>query len=240
MSERVFRAIRSLASPAATAASIFVSIVSLYVAYDGARSSNTIATQALATATQANEIALGRIREPSILQFSEYDDDGLEFRFESPADLERELKLYVSLSNDGKKSVEAAVFEVVGIEPLTYRVDNPSIDLKELPSSVLTTTFNSAVQPQGSVHFDIRKLVLQYLEKLAVDIADKNATYTTTINVVVTAKGVGEAVAVGAPLKSAPRDRKLWKIVFKANVLNSKIAKKILSDPYIPNRVFSP
>jgi len=226
LSERVFRVARSFASPATTVVSILISIGSLYVAYDGARSSNTIATQALATATQANEIALGRIREPVILQFSEFGDDNFEFHFESPADLERELKLYVSLENDGRKSVEGAVFEVVGIESLTHRVDNPSIVLKNLPSSVLITTFNSAVQPNGSVHFDIRKLVLQYLGKLAPRIVDKNATYSTHVNVVLKAKGVGEAVAVGAPLKLAPRDRKLWKIVFKAGVLDSEIAKK--------------
>jgi hypothetical protein len=240
MLDRVTSAVVALASPAVTVGSLLISIASLYVAYDGAKSSNTLAAQALATARQANEIALGRIREPSILQFSGSDENNYKFNFTSTTDLERELHPSVYLTNDGKKAVEGAVFEVVGIEPLTYRVDDPSISVKQLPSIILTATFNSAVQPGGAVHFDIKKMVLQYLAKLATQITDKNATYNTVVNVVITPKGLGEAVAVGAPTKFSPRDREILTIVFKANVLDSEVAKKILSEPYVPNRVFSP
>lgn len=240
ISERVIGAIKTFASPAVTVGSLLISIASLYVAYDGAKSSNALAAQALATARQANEIALGKIREPSILQFSGSDENNYKFNFTSATDLERELHFYVDLTNDGKKAVEGAVFEVVGIEPLTYRADDPSISLKQLPSTILTATFNSAVQPGGAVHFDIRKLVLQYLVKLAMQIPDKNSTYNTVVNIAITAKGLGETVAAGAPTKFSPRDRKLLTIVFKASILDSEITKKILSEPYIQNRVFSP
>jgi len=237
---RVVRIVRKLASPVVTVVTLAVSIISIYVAYDGVKSSNAISAEALATARQANEIALGRTREPALLQFTEYAKDQYEFSFLSPNDLERELHAYADLSNNGKKPVEGAVIEAVGIGPLTYRLDDPTIAVKELPSIVYNAAFNSAVQPDGMVRLDMRKPILQYLLKLAPSIQDKDAIYRTSVNVVVTAKGLGEQVAVGAPIKNSPRDRMLFTIQFRASIVDSDIAKEILTDPYNPNRVFSP
>lgn len=228
------------AAPMGAVLSIFISVAAVYYAYDGTRASNDIAMQALKTARQANEISLGKIREPSILQFSYDSEKKFHFNFTSASDLEYELKLYIDLTNDGNKVVEGAAFEVVGIDSLTYSVDDPSIRLKNLPSTNLTVTFNSAVQPEGAVRLDIRKLVLQYLRKLELQDYDKNAIYSAAVNVVTTARGLGEPIAVGAPTKSSPRDRQLLTIFFKPSVIDSDIAKKILSDPYSPHRVFSP
>jgi len=237
---RIIRIAKNLASPLATVISLAISMISLYVAYDGIKSTNEISAQALATARQANEIALGRTREPALLQFSAYSTASYDFDFLSPKELERELHLYVNLHNDGKKPVEGAVIEVVGIRPLTYKLYEPSNGIDELPAVIYSTSFNSAVQPGGSVHLDIRKLILQYLVKLGPKIQDKDAIYRTVVNVVVTAKGLGEPVAVGAPIKDSPRDRQLFTIQFRARILDSEIARKILADPYAPNRVFSP
>jgi hypothetical protein len=221
-----------------TGFSCFLSVASLFVAYESAKSSNEIALQALATATQANEISLGRLREPSAFQFS---DGGIkEIDLRSTATLEQELKLYVSLRNDGKKIIDGAVFEVIGIEGLTYLEDAPNLVVRELPSFFHTAAFNLAVQPAGFVHYDIRKLVLQYLQKLATKTPDKNSTYRTVINVVVTPKALGESIPVGAPSKLTPRDRVLFTVQFKPSIIETEMAKKILNESFVPNRVFSP
>lgn len=239
MRANIVTAVKNFASPAAISVSILISVLAIYFAYDGTKSSNAIAMQALETARQANEIALGRIREPSILQFSDDDERKFHFNFTSAAELEREENSFIYFTNDGKKPVEGAVFDVIGIDSLTYSLDAPSIRVENLPSTNLTVTFNSAVQPAGAVRLDVRKFLLQYLKMLADKVPDKNSTYNTVVNVVIVPRALGESIAVGAPTKSSPRDRKLLTIIFKANVIDSDIAKKILSDPYVPHRIYS-
>lgn len=221
-----------------TGFSCLLSVVSLFVAYESAKSSNEIALQALATATQANDISLGSLREPSAFQFS--DGGAKEIDLRTTAALEQELKLYVALQNDGKKIIDGAVFEAIGIEGLTYLEDEPNLVVRELPSVFHTAAFNLAVQPAGFVHYDIRKLVLQYLQKLAAKTPNKTATYRTVINVVVTPKTLGESIPVGAPSKLTPRDRVLFTVQFKPSVIETEMAKKILNESFVPNRVFSP
>lgn len=115
-----------------TGLSCFLSIASLFVAYESAKSSNEIALQALATATQANEISLGRLREPSAFQFADGGTKEIDLR--TTAALEQELRLYVTLQNDGKKIIDGAVFEAIGMEGLTYVEDEPNLVVRELPS----------------------------------------------------------------------------------------------------------
>ena len=49
--------------------SLAVSVVALYTAYDGTKSTNRIASEALETSRQANQIAMGLVREPAVLEF---------------------------------------------------------------------------------------------------------------------------------------------------------------------------
>ena len=236
----VIAAIKKISSPAAIAASILISVLAIYFAYDGTKSSNKIAMQALDTARQANEIALGRIREPAILQFSYDDERKFHFNFTSANELEREESSFIYLTNDGKKAVEGAAFEVIGMESFTYNLDTNTIHVGNLPYTNFTLTFNSAVQPNGAIRIDVRKFLLQYLNMLGNNISDKNATYKTIVNVVVVPRALGESIAVGAPTKSSPRDRHLFTIVFKANVVESDSAKKILEESYVSHRIYSP
>jgi hypothetical protein len=235
---KIFSLCKSEINLVFTGISCFLSIASLFVAYESAKSSNEIALQALATATQANEISLGRLREPSAFQFADGGTKEIDLR--TTATLEQELRLYVALQNDGKKIIDGAVFEAIGIEGLTYVEDESNLVIRELPSVFHNATFNLAVQPAGVVHYDIRKLVLQYLQKLADKTPNKNLTYKTVINVVVTPKALGESIPVGAPSKLTPRDRVLFTVQFKPSVIETEMAKKILSDSFVPNRVFSP
>lgn len=219
---------------------LVVSLVALYVSYDSARTTNRIASQALETSRQANEIALGIRREPAILQFSDGSDKKYQFDFTSVESIGRDLKQSVQLENDGQKNIEGARFEIIGVEPLTYPLSDPAKEIRPLPSLDMTINFNSVIQPGGFVNIDFRKPILQYLSKLQAQILNKQDIYVTSFNVVVTPKAQGESAFAGAPSKASPRDRELMTVKFKSEVITSDAAKKVLEDEAITNRVFSP
>lgn len=220
--------------------SLVVSITSLYVSYDSAKSTNRIATQAMEISNQANNIALGVVREPALLEFPSIYSEPQEFNFTSIDFIQKNLSQIIHLKNEGKRGIEGATIELVGVEPLTYAMQAPSKDIRPLPSIVTSLTFNSAIQPGGSASVDFRKPILEYLSKLSGQISNRDQLYSTSINVVVTPRAMGDLAPIGAPLKQSPRDRELITVKFKIGVVDSAVAKQILSSPSLPNRVFSP
>ena len=86
-------------STAAAVAGLGVSIAALVVAVQGTNSSTRLATEALETSRQANSIALGLVREPSVIEFSQSRDEDLTFDFTKPKDLVNDLVKYSTATN---------------------------------------------------------------------------------------------------------------------------------------------
>jgi hypothetical protein len=218
---------------------VVISAIALYVSFEGTKSTNQIASQALETSRQANAIALGTVREPAVLQFTDT-SELKRFSFTSTDAIQQELEQVLQLRNDGKKDIDGATLELVGVDGLTYLASDSSQEIHHLPSVNVTITFNSAIQPDGLVLIDIRKPILEYLARLNERVANGKTNYVTGINIVVTPKAVGASAPVGAPSKLSPRDRELITVEFNGDVVTSDVAKKILESETIANRVFSP
>ena len=93
-----------------------VSCVALWISFYGTQSSITISSEALQTARQANDIALGRLREPSIIEYSEGElSDRFNFDFTVPGALSQPLQQYFTVRNSGKTNIDAISIEAVEI-----------------------------------------------------------------------------------------------------------------------------
>jgi hypothetical protein len=228
-------------SALAAVASLVVSLGALWISVMGTRSSVSISSEALQTARQANDIALGRLREPSIIEFAEGGlSQAFKFDFTTPGALSQPLTQYFTVRNSGRTNIDAISIEAIGIEPLTYLLADPGQDIKHLPSINIDFKFRAALLPDGLAHIDIRKLVLEYLAKLEPLLPIKDGIYISSINIVLTPKATTENTPTGAPSSLSKNDRRLISVQFIPTLMNSEEAKQIINDPQIPNRVFTP
>ncbi|MBF6028540.1 hypothetical protein ICY20_12425 [Pseudomonas sp. P115] len=225
----------------AAVASFLVSLGALWVALSGAKSSLSVATEALTTARQANDIALGKLREPSIVEFAfSYTAGKDTFDFTDPKVLIEPLEQFITLHNVGKTNVDAIHIEVIGLAPLTYLLDDPTLEIRPLPSIDMDVKFKSVLQPNGLVNIDIRKMILEYLVALEPKLEEKHGVYTTAINVVLAPKSISEDVAIGATSDLTRDDRRLLVVKFFPALIETPEAREILSGVEVKTRVLAP
>lgn len=217
--------------------SVLISVVALLVARSGSDRSLEIAKEALASARSANEIALGKIRALPIVEIYNYD----EFYDLTVADVLYEpLKIKMSIRNSGEIPIDAISMELIGIEPLTFQDNDQDRPIRSLPSIHFDGKIKTMILPDGLAHVDIRIALLKYLVELEKILPDKDASYRTTMNLVLIPKAVGEELPSGVRSEDSREDRKLVTVHFTPSVLSSDIAKKLLVDPENAHRVYSP
>lgn len=228
-------------SALAAVASLLVSVCALWVAVSGARSSLGVATEALTSARQANDIALGRLREPSIVEFAfAQKSGGFDFDFTDPEALSEPLKQIITIHNAGNTNVDSVSIEVIGIEPLTYLLLDPSLEIRSLPSIDVDIRFRSVLQPDGLAHIDVRKMILEYLVAIGPKLPDRNAVYVSMINVVLAPKSISESAAIGATSTLTGDDRRFLAVKFIPSVIEGDQATQILNSSEVKTRVYAP
>jgi len=220
--------------------SLLVSAIAVINSRTAAQSSLDVANEALSTARQTNDIALGRVREPAVVEFAARQGDEFEFDFTNDVLTAEELEYCIMVRNSGKVSVDVISFEAVGITPFTYLMTDPDEPIRPLPSISLRVNLRSALQPGALANIDYRKIVLKYLEKLEPRLQDKDSIYNTVINLVMDPKAVNHTVPFGAPGTLTKDDRRMLIVKFKPSVVYGEKAKIILDESEIPNRVYSP
>jgi len=217
--------------------SIAISVVALLVAKSGSEKSSLIASEALKTARQSNDIALGRLRESPVIEIFSYDEL---LDFTNVKVLKEKLKITIGIRNSGEVAIDGLSMELIGIEPLTYPEHNPDNEIRPLPSIKANLGLDTTIQPDALTHIDMRIPLLRYLKELSDIVIEKNTIYKTVINVILQPKAIGDSLPSGVLSSDTQHDRKLIKLRFKPEVLNSEIAKKLLNDEIIPHRVYSP
>jgi hypothetical protein len=227
-------------SSLAAVASLLVSVAALFISIVGTRSSTKISSEALETARQANDIALGRIRDPAVVEFAFSDKERFSFDFTRASPLAEELKHIVTINNVGKANADGLAFEAIGIVPLTFLTSDPHKEIKPLPSTSLAVPFRSMLRPGGIAHVDVRKLFLQYLAKLEPQLSEKGAVYSTVINIVIDPKALTDPIPSGAPSHLTKNDRRFATVLFSPSVLLSEEARRVLAEADVPHRVYGP
>lgn len=225
-------------SALAAVVGLAVSVVALIVATLGARASNKLASEALETSRQANNIALGLVREPAVLEFAVSGSDQFFFDLSNPHELMHELEKYVTLQNVGKRAVDSIAFELIGIKGLTRQLSDPSREFPVLPSVTARLDLRSALQPRGLMHVDMRRYLLMYLQKLAPGLPERDATYDTAVNVVLAPRAVNESTPAGAAMGLTKDDRRLLTVRFTPGVLESGEARTVLADEAVQHRIY--
>ncbi len=227
-----------MVSALAAVVSLVVSAIALYVAFAGTKTTNQIATEALKTARQANEISLGLVREPAVLEFAFSDQSRFTFDFTDPTVLMEELKTIITVQNTGKKAIDAVGLEIIGIVGLTQFLSNPTLEFRSLPAHSARLDLRAALQPQALAHIDVRKYLLTYLEKLGSQLPDRNGTYSTVVNTVLSPKAVDESTPSPAGLSVTKNDRRLITIKFSPAGLESVEARSVLQGNDVAHRVY--
>ncbi len=225
-------------SAGAAVASLIVSGFALYVASSSSKTTNEIASEALKTARQANDISLGLTREPAVLEFAFSDSSRFEFDFTNASALTEELKRIVTIQNTGKKAVDALAIEIIGISGLTYLLADPTVQVAKLSAFSARLDLKSALQPQALAHIDVRNYLLNYLVKLSPSLPQSAGIYSTDVNMVLAPKATDEPTPSQAGLHVTKNDRRLLTIKFVPAVLQSPEAKAVLEMKEIPHRVY--
>ncbi|MBL0598782.1 hypothetical protein JD516_13280 [Aeromonas jandaei] len=219
--------------------SLLFSIIAVISTYLFSKDANTTAREALSTARQANEISLGLVREPAILEFAFLGNSQSDFDFTDHNSLKSELKYKLTLLNGGQTSIDAVAIELIGIDGLTERLLNPEMQFKSLPSYPFFLNFRELVQPKSLTNIDFRKYLLTYLSKLGPVILETNDIYSIAINVVLSPKSTNESTPSSAGSKAQGKDRKIIMVKFLPSILDSIEAKAILNDDYVAHRVYT-
>lgn len=228
-------------SALAAVASLLVSFAALWVAISGARTSASTSNEALQTARQANDIALGRLREPSVVEFAfSKDSDNFKLNFTTPSQLSKSLSKIITIHNAGKTNIELIAIEAVGIQPLTYPIHETTHEIEELPTVNMDVKLRTALPPDGLANIDVRKIILEYLSALEPALEFKESLYTTTINIVLAPKSISESTAIGATSDLTQDDRRLLHVQFVPSIIATEIAQNILKDAAVQSRVLSP
>lgn len=225
-------------STVAAVGGLAVSVAALLVAVQGTRSSTILATEALETSRQANSIALGLVREPAVIEFYESGNEKFTFDFTKTQALAEDLVHYVSVRNQGKKTVDALAIEVIGINGLTYRLSPPLLEIRSLPAVSIRMDLRSALQPDGAMHIDVRKMLFLYLKELGPLLPPGDFEYSTVVNVVLAPKAINETISAGAGTDKATNDRRLITVKFRPSILESPAAKKEMESTAIPHRIY--
>ena len=225
-------------SALAAVVGLVISVIALYVAFSGTNSTNQIANEALKTARQANEISLGLVREPAVLEFAFSGSSQSTFDFTDQTVLKDELKSIITVQNGGKKAIDAVSMEIIGIVGLTQQLSKPTVEFRSLPSHAVRLDFREALQPQALAHIDVRKYFLIYLDKLRPALPDPKDIYSTVVNVVLSPKATNETTPSSAGSSATKNDRRIITIKFSPVVLDSAEAKAVLQSNDIAHRVY--
>jgi hypothetical protein len=217
--------------------SIIISIIALLVAKSGADKSTLIASEALKTARQSNDIALGSMRESPVVEIFSSDDY---LDFTSTDLLKEDLKVKISIRNSGKVAIDGLLMEIIGIEPFTFPDHNPDNVIRPLPSIRVDAGIETMIQPDGLAHIDMRIPILRYLVKLEKLIDERSDTYRTAINVVLMPKAIGDTMPSGVLTKYTMKDRRLINVHFDPAILSTNTVKDLLANEAIGHRVYSP
>jgi hypothetical protein len=140
-----------------------ISIIALITSLTTAKQSNEISTQALAVAKQANDIAVGRAREYPQIAIESYTQD---VKFASPDDVKRNEVVWF-VENEGNTPISGFQVKVVGLSGLTYSLENPQEQHRDLPTSSQQIKFDEQLTPKGFVRLDIKRTVIDYLRNLS-------------------------------------------------------------------------
>ncbi|RNC67290.1 MAG: hypothetical protein ED859_15190 [Desulfuromonadales bacterium] len=221
-----------------TLISVIISVVAIVVAVIGTRTSSKIATEALETARQANDISLGRLKEPPAVEIVSVTAQELDFT--DPKVLSEDLKTIIQVRNIGKVPIDGLSVELIGISPLTYPIDNFSQVVRPLPSVLKDISLKTILQPEALANIDLRLLVLLYLEELDKQIQDKQLTFHSTINIVLHPKAIGDTLPSGVLSAITKKDRVIIKIRFKEAILSSDKAIELLKSKNVFHRVYAP
>lgn len=217
--------------------SVVISVVALLVAKSGADRSTSIANEALQTARQSNDIALGRLREPPVVEIYSYD---MILDFTDSEILKEELKVKISIRNPGKVAIDGLSMELIGIKPFTYPEHNPDNAIHPLPSIKVNVGLDTIIQPGGAAHIDMRIPILQYLVKLAELINQEKIIYRTAINIVLKPKAIGDPLPSKVLSSDTMNDRKLIVVRFHPDILHLPTVEQLLNKQSISHRVYSP
>jgi len=225
-------------SALAALGSFVISIAAFLVAKYSSKNSLKIAMEALKTARQANDIALGRISEPPVVEIFSKHDEIMEFS--DPAGLIEDLKLVISIQNSGKVAIDAIGMELIGIVPLTYLVEDATKEVRPLPSVKIIIDLDAMILSKGLAHIDMRLPILLYLERLVEFLPDTSKIYITSINVVLSPKAKGDDVPSGVPSGITKKDRTLITVKFDPAVMEADIIKALFKERVFKHRVYSP
>lgn len=230
-----------IVSALAAVASFIVSLGALWIAISGTRSSVSIAAEALQSARQANDIALGCLREPSIVEYAfRQNSEYFKFDFTSTSALVVPLKKTLTIHNTGKTNIESIAIEAIGIEPFTYLLTDPAQAVSPLPSVNMDVKLRMALPPDGLAHIDVRKLILEYLSLLEPQLSFKGDVYSTSINIVLAPKSINESIAIGASSQHTKNDRRLVAVKFIPSLVNTAEAQSVLKELKAQTRVLAP
>jgi hypothetical protein len=228
-----------MVSALTAAASLIVSGAALYTAVTSVRTTNNIAAEALRTARQANEIALGVAHESAVIAFTGSDGSSdFMFDFTDAKVLSEDLKMIVTVENTGKRPIDAIEIEVIGINGLTYSLSDPETRLAGLPYYSTRLELTNALQPGTTAHIDVRSFILNYLTKLTPILPHNEGTYSTLVNMVLAPKAVNEPTPSQAD-GAGKNDRRLLTIKFTPSIVQSQEARAVLEAKQIPQRFFS-
>ncbi len=222
----------------AAVGSLIISIIALLVSTSSSNNNARIVAEALQTARQANEIALGRIYEPPVVEI--YSRHQKPMSFVDANSLDLDLEYVVSIRNKGKVPVDALGLELIGIQPFTYPVNDPRQSINPLPAYKQTLELDTAISPGGLAHIDLRRPILMYLLKLRKVLNDQSMEYSTDINIVLSPRATGQNTPLAIPLDLKVRDRVQITVVFHSSIVESVQAKRIISEGVIMHRVYSP
>jgi hypothetical protein len=201
--------------------------------------SNSIAKQALAAASEANQIAKGHAREYPAIELMA-DDEDTNFVLKTASDLWVDERLFTVI-NRGPKPLSGVQLKLIPMSGLIYSLDSPDETYKgAFDRLTLPIKFDEALLPGGMAHFDIRLPATQFQHQCKIPFKDGSKVYRMVMNVVILPYEVGEELPIQAPMQRNLADRTLVSVDYVPNVLWSEETAKALSTRKQIARVFPP
>jgi hypothetical protein len=216
---------------------IVVSVISIIVTGFLSWQSNKTSSQALAVSTQANEIAVGRLREYPRIEIHASDDEA---RASARTDEElKKLKIAWNVWNTGNKMISAFTLEIIAMRGLTYSLDlRPMDEPKELGD---VTNYKIAlaeqVTPDAIVRLDITKPILTHLRNLTAQYKEPTTAYRSALYVAVLPQESETTLPIQTP-GQGNKDRQLLNVDYTPSVLKSEAGGQYIASLQPNNSIF--
>jgi hypothetical protein len=199
---------------------VVVSGVAIYISTHDSDKALKVATEALQTSRQANDIALGRLKEEPIIGVLPN-----RASLVTTADIPK-TRIEIGLENTGNVAISGVEVIFVAIGPITYRLNNAMDQYKDFPHESIKVDFDQQLSPRGNVRIDLRNPMVKYLSELP--LAQPNELYIAGVNVVVVPQRVGDPL----PIQSTLDSRGLINVEFIPNILRSEaVTALVKSEP---------